>query len=89
MVRTAVWTTEPFGLRVGMRQGSSLSPFLFAIVMNTLTMHMAGDAPWNKMYTDDVVLLTDIGGGGGSRSGTGRAESSLGTKGTKSEQIKD
>ena len=59
VVRTAAGTTEPFGVRVGLHQGSALSPLLFVAVMDEVTERVRREAPWNMMYADDVVLLND------------------------------
>ena len=37
VVRCAAGTSEPFGVEVGLHQGSAFNPFLFAIMMNSLT----------------------------------------------------
>ena len=37
MVRCAVGTTESFKVKIGLHQGSALSPFLFAVIMERLT----------------------------------------------------
>ena len=41
-------------------QGSALSPFLFAIIMDALTENIRTEpepeAPWQMMFADDVVL---------------------------------
>ena len=48
--------TEGFGVNVGLHQGSALSPFLFAILMDRLTDEVRKDSPWNMMFADDIVI---------------------------------
>ena len=58
-VCSAAGMTEPFNVKVGLHQGSALSPLLFAIVIDALTEEIRREAPWNMMYADDVVLLNE------------------------------
>ena len=37
VVRCAAGTSEPFAVEVGLHQGSAFSPFLFSIMMDSLT----------------------------------------------------
>ncbi|XP_060776632.1 uncharacterized protein LOC132886093, partial [Neoarius graeffei] len=55
-VRCAVGTTEWFKVKVGLHQGSALSPFLFAIVMDSLMDEVRQESPWNMMFADDIVI---------------------------------
>ena len=54
IVRCAVGTTQAFGVKVGLHQGSALSPFLFAVVMDQLTTEVRRDTPWTMMFADDI-----------------------------------
>ena len=45
MVRCAVETTERFKVKVGLHQGSTLSPFLFAVIMDRLTDEARREPP--------------------------------------------
>ena len=55
-VRSAVGMTEWFEVKVGLHQGSALSPFLFAVLMDRLTDGVRQDSPWNMMFADDIVI---------------------------------
>ena len=55
-VRSAARLTEEFKVGVGLHQGSALSPFLFAIIMDQLTEDIRKDAQWDVLFEDDIVL---------------------------------
>ena len=59
VVRCAAGTTEAFPVKVGLHQGSTLSPFLFAIIMDCLTEEVRQHTPWQKMFADAVVLCAN------------------------------
>ena len=44
-VRCAVGTTESFKVKVGLHQGSTLSPFLFAAIMDRLMDEVKREPP--------------------------------------------
>ena len=58
-VRTHEGQTESFPITVGLHQGSSLSPYLFALVMDELTGHIQDDIPWCMLFADDIVLIDE------------------------------
>ena len=41
---------------VGLHQGSSLSPYLFAMIMDVLAHGIKDLSPWCTLYADDIVL---------------------------------
>jgi len=59
--KTRVWTlggdTEEFLIDIGLHQGSSLSPFLFTIIMDELTRDNQDKVPWCMLFTDNIVLI--------------------------------
>ena len=59
VVRCAVGVTEGFMVRVGLHQGSALSPFLFAMVMDRLTDEVRQEAPWTMMFADDIAICSE------------------------------
>ncbi|KAK2879894.1 hypothetical protein Q8A73_023706 [Channa argus] len=59
VVRCAVGVTEEFKVEVGLHQGSALSPFLFALVMDRLTDEVRQESPWTMMFADDIVICSE------------------------------
>lgn len=40
--------------QLGVHEGSSLSPYHFALVMDEFTRHIEDDVPWYMLIADDV-----------------------------------
>ncbi|KAK3510913.1 hypothetical protein QTP70_025546 [Hemibagrus guttatus] len=59
VVRCAVGQTEEFKVKVGLHQGSALSPFLFAMVMDQLSEEVRQESPWTMMFADDIVICSE------------------------------
>ena len=59
VVRCAIGTTESFKVKVGLHQGSGLSPFLFAVIMDRLTDEIRRKPPWTMLFTDDIVICKE------------------------------
>ncbi|KAK3568949.1 hypothetical protein QTP86_020633 [Hemibagrus guttatus] len=59
VVRCAVGQTEEFKVEVGLHQGSALSHFLFAIVMDQLSEEVRQESPWTMMCADDIVICSE------------------------------
>ncbi|XP_070034306.1 secreted RxLR effector protein 78-like [Nicotiana tomentosiformis] len=59
-VRTVGGDSEHFSVFMGLHQGSALSPFLFALVMDALTHHIQGEMPWCMLFADDIVLIDEM-----------------------------
>ncbi|KAK3562612.1 hypothetical protein QTP86_002148, partial [Hemibagrus guttatus] len=59
VVRCAVGQTEEFNVEVGLHQGSALSPFLFAMVMDQLSEEVRQESPWTMMFADDIVICSE------------------------------
>ena len=58
-VRTNFSNTNYFPIKIGLHQGSALSPYLFALVMDEVTRNIQGDIPWCMLFADDVVLVDE------------------------------
>ena len=59
VVRCAVETTESFKVKVGLNQGSALSPFLFAMIMDRLTDEVRRKPPSTMLFADDIVICEE------------------------------
>ena len=59
VVRCLVGTTESFKVKVGLHQGSALSPFLFAVIMYRLTNEIRREPPWTMLFADNIVICEE------------------------------
>ena len=57
-VRVGSGTSKKFGVRVGMRQESVLSPLIFAIVVDVVTEHAREGLLNEIFYANDLVLMS-------------------------------
>ena len=59
-VRCAVvGVKERFEVKVGLHQGSALSPCLFAMVIGRKTDEIREGAPWTMMFAGDFVICSE------------------------------
>ena len=56
-VRINNTTGKKFGVKVGVHQGSVLSPLLFVIVLEALSRECRVGVPWEMLYADDLVIV--------------------------------
>ncbi|KAK3533100.1 hypothetical protein QTP70_006778 [Hemibagrus guttatus] len=59
LYRRGAGQTEEFKVEVGLHQGSALSPFLFAMVMDQLSEEVRQESPWTMMFADDIVICSE------------------------------
>ena len=59
VVRCAAGTTESFKVKVGLHQGSALSPFLFALIMDRITNEVRREPPWTMLFADAIVICEE------------------------------
>ena len=57
-VRVGMELSEAFCVKVGVHQGSVLSPLLFAIVVDVITESAREDLMYEILYADDLVLMS-------------------------------
>ena len=51
--------SEEFEVKVGVHQGSVLSPLLFIIVLEALSREFRFGVPWEDLYADDLVIIAE------------------------------
>ena len=56
---SAAGVTDEFEVGVGLHQGSALSSFLFAIIMDVLTKDIRRVAHWDMLFADDILLCRE------------------------------
>jgi Reverse transcriptase (RNA-dependent DNA polymerase) len=60
-VRTCDRESDIFSIKIGLHQGSLLSPYIFTLVMDEITNDIQGDIPWYMLFADDVIDESRIG----------------------------
>ena len=58
-VRVGEGVSKEFEVKVGIHQGSVLSPLLFIIVLEALSREFRAGVPWEDLYADDLVIIAD------------------------------
>ena len=56
-IQTSCGDSKSFDVKVGVHQGSVLSPLLFIIVMDVISKDIRESFPWELLYADDLVLM--------------------------------
>ena len=59
VVRTTHGRTDEFPIKVGLHQGSGLSPFLFIVVLDVISEKFRCGLPWELLFADDLAVVTD------------------------------
>ena len=58
-IHTPVGMTESFPIKVGLHQGSALSPFIFTVIMEEISKSIWETVPWCMLFADDIALVTE------------------------------
>jgi len=59
VVRTVYGNSKGFEVKVGMHQGSALSPLLFVIVMEAISREFSVALSWELLYADDLAVTAE------------------------------
>jgi hypothetical protein len=58
-VQTSDKDTNDFLINMGLHQGSALSPYLFALVLDEVTRDIQSGISWCILFTNDVILVDE------------------------------
>nr|GEU64172.1 ataxia telangiectasia mutated family protein [Tanacetum cinerariifolium] len=58
-VRTPIGNTELFPVEVGLHQRSTISPYLFALILDELSRVIQKDISWCLIFADDIALVSE------------------------------
>ena len=56
-VKSKQGTSEHFEVGIGLHQGSSLSPFLFIMLVDKISQDVRNELPWELLYADDIAII--------------------------------
>jgi Reverse transcriptase (RNA-dependent DNA polymerase) len=59
LIRACDGESNTFSIKIGLHQGSALSPYIFTLVMDEITKDIQEDIPWCMLFADDVVLIDE------------------------------
>ena len=57
-VKTSIILMGKITVRVGLHQGSSLSPYLFDMILDVMVRGIKEQPPWCMLFADDIVLCS-------------------------------
>jgi len=57
--RTHYGISKGFEVKVGMQQGSALSPLLFVIVTEAISREFRVAMPWELLHADDLAVIAE------------------------------
>ena len=56
-VKSKRGTSEHVEVGIGLQQGSALSPFLFIMLVGTISQDVRNELPWELLYADDLAII--------------------------------
>ena len=59
VVRTVYGNSSGFEVKVGMHQGSAMSPMLFVIVMEAISREFRVALRWELLYANESVVIAE------------------------------
>ena len=54
--KTSIGVTGKITVRVGLHQGSSLSPYLFDMIMDVMGRGIKHQPPWCMLFANDIIM---------------------------------